>query len=257
MNKIMDGKVGFVTGSASGIGRATAIEISKQGGVVVVSDINREDGEETVRIIRSFGGQAEFMKADITREADVINLIDYTVANFGRLDFAHNNAAGAMQTMELADYDSETNRWALNMYLESMFYCLKNELLVMKGNGGGSIVNTASMAGIFGVGLSGPYVATKHGVVGYTKSAALEYAKYGIRVNAVCPGTVLTGLTENMPKGEFDFSKLTQAQAIKRLADPSEIAYPVVFLLSDMASYITGLIMPVDGGAGISFASVE
>ncbi|CAN5229253.1 SDR family oxidoreductase [soil metagenome] len=255
MDMLFEGKAGLVTGAASGIGRATAIDIARRGGSVVVSDINDDAGAETVRLIEEFGGTASFQHTDITDAESVRALVDSVVERYGSLDFAHNNAAGSIPTHELADFELEMNAHALRMYLEGPYFCMKYELLYMKDHGGGSIVNTASMAGLFGVPLSGPYVAAKHGVVGYTRNAALEYARYGIRVNAVCPGVVRTGLTAAVP--EEYMGALTAGQPIKRMADPEEIAAPVVFLLSDLASFVTGIAMPIDGGASTSFSSVD
>lgn len=255
MTHSFDGKAGLVTGAGSGIGRATAIELAKNGASVVIADIADEPGLETVRIIEASGGIASFQHTDITDEASVKLLIDTVVERYGSLDFAHNNAAGSIPTHELAEYESDLNAWAIKLYLEGPYFCLKHELAYMKEHGGGSIVNTVSMAGLFASALTGPYVAAKHGLVGYTKSAALEYARYGIRVNAVCPGVVKTGLTRDLPE-EF-MGPITAGQPIKRLAEPEEIAAPVVFLLSGAASFITGVALPVDGGQSTSTTAVD
>ncbi|WP_394554791.1 SDR family NAD(P)-dependent oxidoreductase [Agromyces sp. MMS24-JH15] len=249
------GKAGLVTGGGSGIGRAAALEIARRGGKVVIADIADEAGLETVRLIEQEGGIAAFQHTDITDEPSVAALVASVVDRYGSLDFAHNNAAGGIPPKELADYDSEMNAWALKLYLEGPYFCLAHEIRYMKEHGGGSIVNTASLAGLVASPLTGPYTAAKHGVVGYTKSAALEYGRYGIRVNAVCPGVVRTGLTKDLPD-EY-IGAVTAGQVIKRLADPAEIAAPVVFLLSDSASFITGAIVPVDGGATTSTTSVD
>ncbi|KQO97471.1 SDR family NAD(P)-dependent oxidoreductase [Leifsonia sp. Leaf264] len=255
MTASFDGKAGLVTGAGSGIGRATAIEIAARGGKVVIADIADEAGLETVRLIEATGGTAAFQHTDITDEASVAALVAFVVEKFGSLDFAHNNAAGSIPMHELADYESDLNAWAIKLYLEGPYFCLKHELRYMKEHGGGSIVNTASLAGLFPSPLTAPYAAAKHGVIGYTKSAALEYGRYGIRVNAVCPGVVRTGLTKDLPD-EY-IGPVTAGQVVKRLAEPEEIAAPVVFLLSDAASFITGAIIPVDGGASTSTTSVE
>ncbi|MET4156538.1 SDR family oxidoreductase [Agromyces sp. PvR057] len=192
---------------------------------------------------------------DITDEASVARMVESVVERYGSLDFAHNNAAGSIPTHELAEYDNDLNAWAIRLYLEGPYFCLKHELRYMKEHGGGSIVNTASLAGLFPSPLTAPYTAAKHGVVGYTKSAALEYGRYGIRVNAVCPGVVRTGLTKDLP--EEYIGPVTAGQVIKRLAEPEEIAEPVVFLLSEAASFMTGSIIAVDGGASVSTTSID
>ncbi|MWB97566.1 SDR family NAD(P)-dependent oxidoreductase [Agromyces seonyuensis] len=255
MTTSFEGKAGLVTGAGSGIGRATALLLAARGAKVVIADIADEPGLETVRLIETAGGTAAFQHTDITDEASVAALVDSVARRYGSLDFAHNNAAGGIAQHELADYDSDLNAWALKLYLEGPYFCLKHELRYMKEHGGGSIVNTASLAGLFPSPLTGPYTAAKHGIVGYTKSAALEYGRYGIRVNAVCPGVVRTGLTKDLP--EAYIGPVTAGQVLKRLAEPEEIAEPVVFLLSDAASFMTGAIVPVDGGASTSTTSVE
>lgn len=255
MAQDFEGKAGLVTGAASGIGRATALDIAARGGAVVVADINEEGSAETVELIEKAGGHASFQYTDITDAESVKRLIDAVVNRYGSLDFAHNNAAGGLPTNELADYDIELNANALRLYLEAQFFCLKYELEYMKEHDGGAIVNTASLAGLVGNPLSGPYTAAKHGVIGYTKNAALEYARYGVRVNAVCPGVVRTGLTKDLPD-EY-LGPITAGQAIKRMAEPEEIAAAVVFLLSDAASFITGVALPVDGGALTSASNID
>lgn len=255
MNRDFTDKAGLVTGAGSGIGRATALQLAERGASVVIADINDETGSETVRMIEAAGGTASFQHTDITDEASVRDLVQTVVTRYGSLDFAHNNAAGSIPSKEFAEYDTDLNAWALKLYLEGPYLCMKHELAYMKEHGGGAIVNTSSMAGLFGVALTAPYTAAKHGVIGYTKNAALEYARYGIRVNAVCPGVVRTALTADIP--EEYIGPLTASQPIKRMAEPEEIAAPVVFLLSDAASFITGTALPVDGGQSTSTSSVE
>lgn len=249
------GKAGLVTGAGSGIGRATALELARLGAKVVIADIADDAGRETVRLIEEAGGTAAFQHTDITDEASVAAMVASVVERYGSLDFAHNNAAGGMPPAELDAYDTAQNARALALYLEGPYFCMAHELRHMKENGGGTIVNTASMAGLYAAALTGPYTAAKHGIIGYTKSIALDYARYGIRANAVCPGVVRTGLTQDLP--EEYVGPMTAGQPIKRMAEPEEIAAAVVFLLSDAASFITGVALPVDGGASVSSSSVE
>lgn len=246
MAGLVEGKVALVTGGGSGIGRQACLVFSREGAQVVVCDVAVEGGEETVGQIEQAGGQATFIKADVAQAAEVEALVAKTVETYGRLDCAYNNAGIAGQTARVAD-DSEQN-WdrILSINLKGVWLCLKYEIAHMLQQGGGAIVNTASDAGLIGLKRAGAYVASKHGVVGLTKTAALEYAKSNIRVNAVCPGPIDTPMLRGASERVID--AMAAAQPNGRLGQPQEIAEAAVWLCSDAASFVTGHPMPVDGG---------
>jgi NAD(P)-dependent dehydrogenase (short-subunit alcohol dehydrogenase family) len=245
---LMDGKSGLVTGAAGGIGRATALALAREGASVLVNDLESRsaDGEETVRLIEEAGGAARFSAGDVSSAADNARLVEEVVAAFGRLDYAHNNAgvelhASITETTE-ADFDR-----IMSVNLKGVWLGMKYQIPQMVKQGGGAIVNTASLAGLISAPELGAYVASKHGVVGLTKTAAVECADKNIRVNAVCPALIRTGMTEGMPADFLDV--LIAPHAIKRIGEPSEVAEAVVWLLSDRASFVTGVPMPVDAGS--------
>jgi NAD(P)-dependent dehydrogenase (short-subunit alcohol dehydrogenase family) len=244
----LTGRAGIVTGAASGIGRASAQAFAAAGAAVVVSDLQarREGGEETVALIEDAGGVAAFHACDVTSAADQQALVEHALARHGRLDFAHNNAGidHAAETHELEEADFDR---VIAVDLKGVWLGMKHQLRAMLERGGGAIVNTSSLAGLVSVPGLGAYSAAKHGVLGLTKAAALEYADRGVRVNAVCPAAVRTPITEALPD-EIRLA-LPQTQAIKRYAEPEEIGAVVVWLCSDAASFVTGVAMPVDGGA--------
>ncbi len=250
MAGLVTGKIALVTGSGSGIGRASALAFAREGAQVVVSDVSVAGGEETVRLIQQGAGEAVFVKADVSRPAEVEALIAKTVETYGRLDCAHNNAGIAGRTARVADDTEENWDQILAINLKGVWLCMKYEIPAMLQHGGGAIVNTASGAGLIGVKRMPAYVASKHGVVGLTKTAALEYAKSGIRVNAVCPGVIKTPMVERVTGGRPDIlDKMIAAEPIGRSGQPEEIAEAVVWLCSDAASFVTGHAMAVDGGA--------
>ncbi|MCE2488127.1 MAG: SDR family oxidoreductase [Desulfurellaceae bacterium] len=246
MAGLVEGKVALVTGGGSGIGRQACLVFAREGAQVVVCDVAVEGGEETVGQIEQAGGQATFIRADVAQAAEVEALVAKTVETYGRLDCAYNNAGIAGRTARVAD-DSEQN-WEriLAINLKGVWLCLKYEIAHMLTQGGGAIVNTASDAGLIGLRRAGAYVASKHGVVGLTKTAALEYAKANIRVNAVCPGPIDTPMLREASERVID--AMATAQPNGRLGQPREIAEAAVWLCSDAASFVTGHPMPVDGG---------
>jgi NAD(P)-dependent dehydrogenase (short-subunit alcohol dehydrogenase family) len=241
-------RAGLVTGAASGIGRASAIAFAQTRASVVVSDLEsqRQAGEETVRLIAEAGGTAVFVSSDVAEPGAAQALVDAALETYGRLDFAHNNA-GIDHSAMLADTDDADFERILRVNLWGVFWGMKAQIPAMVEGGGGAIVNTSSLAGFVGAPTLSAYVASKHAVLGLTKTAAKEYAESGIRVNAICPAAVRTAITDKLPPEIRDV--LPEIQAIKRYAEPEEIAAAVVWLCSDAASFVTGVAMPVDGGA--------
>ena len=252
MTGILDRKVALVTGGASGIGRATAVAMAREGALVAVADRTEESAAGTVAIINAAGGQAIAIGGDVTQEAHVAAMITRTVAAFRRIDCAFNNAGiggrsvgpAGQRTHELSQASFDA---MLATNLTGVFLCLKHEIaLMLAQGGGGAIVNTASIAGLIGLPTSAHYVAAKHGVVGLTKTAAIEYAEDGIRVNCVNPGYVSTPMTEEAVKARFD--AMMAKVPMRRMGTPEEIAEAVVWMCSDKASFMTGASQVVDGG---------
>jgi NAD(P)-dependent dehydrogenase (short-subunit alcohol dehydrogenase family) len=245
---MMAGRAGLVTGAASGIGRACAIRFGQEGGAVIVSDLesSRAGGEETVRAIEEAGGTAEFFACDVSSSEDNRALVNRVVERFGKLDFAHNNAGIGVHKL-LADTEDDEFDRVIAVNLRGTFLGMKFQIRQMLENGGGAIVNTSSNAGLRAVKLLSAYTASKHGIVGLTKSGAFEYANDGIRVNAVCPGAIMTPLMSNeSPERQ---QQILRPQAMNRFGDPAEVAAAVVWLCSDDASFVTGIAMPVDAGS--------
>ncbi|MHB8575088.1 MAG: SDR family oxidoreductase [Dehalococcoidia bacterium] len=250
MAGMFHGRVALVTGAASGIGRASAMAFARDGASVIVADVQAEGGEETVAQIRVGGGDALFVQTDVTRPADVERLVHQTVTTYGRLDFAHNNAGIEGPLASLLDYPDDAFDRVIAVNLKGVWLCLKQELRQMLAQGGGAIVNTASVAGLRGSGMQAAYAASKHGVLGLTRSSAQTYGARGIRINAVCPGVIQTPMLERadqFTQGQFS-ARSIRAHPIGRLGTADDVAAAVVWLCSDAAAFVTGVSFPVDGG---------
>ena len=251
MPGILDGKVALVTGGGNGIGRAASLAMAREGARVAVADYEAGSAAETVGLINSAGGQAISLSGDVTSAAQVQTMLDGVIAAYGRLDCAFNNAGIAGHQVESSG--QLTHEWSeksfdrmIEVNLKGVWLCMKHEIPLLRANGGGAIVNTASIAGLIGLRTSSGYVAAKHGVIGLTKSAAVEYAEEGIRVNAVCPGYIVTRMTG--PIREKRSEAILNRTPMHRFGEPGEIAEMVVWLCSDRASYVTGAAYEVDGG---------
>jgi NAD(P)-dependent dehydrogenase (short-subunit alcohol dehydrogenase family) len=249
MSHLLEGKSALVTGAASGIGRASALAFAREGARVVIADVNEAEGRKAAEAIRRAGSEARFVRADVTREDEVEAMVRETVEAFGGLDCALNNAgmtgvAGPLQGLSLEEFERVM---ALN--LVGVFLCMKHEIPAM-GEGGGAIVNMASGAGLIPTPGLAPYCASKHGVLGLTKTAALETARTGLRINAICPGSTDTPMLQTSMAADPQVKKMVlSAQPGGRLGTAEEIAEAAVWLCSDRASFVTGHSMLVDGGA--------
>lgn len=248
MAGILEGKTGFVTGAANGIGKGIALELAAEGAQVVVSDLAsaKEEGEAVVEKIRQAGGNAVFVAADVTEQSDIDNLFEKTKALSGQLDFVVNNA-GIGPKGEIAKSDDKTYDLAMDINLKSVFRVMRSAIRIFREQGtGGSILNISSVAGVTGLGTAGIYSATKHGIIGFTKTGAVEGGQDGIRVNAILPNAIKSKLLEG--SSETFLKMITEPQAIQRLGEPEEVGAAAAFLISDKASFITGVSLPVDGG---------
>jgi NAD(P)-dependent dehydrogenase (short-subunit alcohol dehydrogenase family) len=249
MPGLVEGKAGLVTGAAGGIGRATALALAREGAAgVLITDLaaRRDDALETVRLIEQEGGHAEFLAGDVSVEADCRALVAATLEAFGHLDFAHNNAGVELQETIVGTDEADFDR-VIAVNLKGVWLGMKHQIPAMLENGGGSIVNTASLAGLVAVPALAAYIASKHGVVGLTRAAAVEHANDGVRVNCVCPAAIRTAMIAALPPDRQQ--ELIAPQAMNRLGEPAEVAESVVWLISDRSSFVTGIALSVDAGA--------
>jgi len=250
MPEQFNNKVVLVTGASSGIGRATALTFARKGAKIVAADVVVEGGEETVRAIHGVGGEAIFVKTDVSKAAEVEALVTKAVNTYGRLDCAYNNA-GVLGSIAVPTHAYTEEAWdrVININLKGVWLCMKYEIPQMLIQGGGAIVNTSSVWGLVGAGGFSAYVASKHGVAGLTKTAALEYAKSGIRINAVNPGVINTPMAESAIAHDSALGEqIIALEPVGRMGTPEEIAEAVIWLCSEVASFVTGHMMIVDGG---------
>ena len=248
MTQRFAGKSVLVTGAGSGIGRAAALAFASEGARLIVADVNEPDGLATVAAAQERGTEAEFVRADVSRSGDCAAMVERALARFGRLDVAFNNAGINLSVAPIAEVKESDWDRILAVNLTGVYLCMKHEIPAMKRGGGGAIVNTASVGGLIGTAGVTAYCATKHGVVGLTKSAALDHIRDGIRINAVCPGGTRTAmLAEWFKHPEVERAALA-GTPIGRMADPAEIARTVLFLASEESSFMVGHALVADGG---------
>ena len=249
----MSGKVALVTGAGSGIGRAMAVIFANRGAAVVVADINADAGQATVDAVRAAGGDAIFVRADVSLEHDAQHLVSASVERYGRLDYAANNAGLDGDVLPLTEQSAESFNRVIAVNLAGVFFGLKHQIPVMVRQGGGAIVNTSSIAGLRAHPGIGPYVAAKHGVNGLTKTAAIEYGSKGVRVNSLCPGGVRTPMLEEYLKSAPELrASIIDGNPMRRLGEAHEMAEAAVWLCSSAASYVNGHELVADGGKIVS-----
>ncbi len=244
-------KIAVITGAGSGIGRASSLKLAGNGATVVLVDFNKETGEETLKLVKEQGGEGIFVQADVSKTDDVQNYVNKAVETYGRIDIFFNNAGVIQKFAPFTSVEEPEYERIMAINVKGVFLGMKYVLKVMEEQGGGSIINTASTAGIRPEHSVAVYSASKHAVIGLTKGAALEYAKKGIRINALCPGGVETSLTAGVAKqfetGDYIPEEVSNMR-MGRYAKPNELAEMVAFLASDKASYMTGSVVLVDGG---------
>lgn len=245
----MTQKVAVITGGATGIGKSTAMLLARKGIKVVISGRREAVGQKAIEEIRAQGGDAAFIAADVDNETQVSQIIGFAVKKYGRLDLAVNNAGISNETKTIGGSDPAKFQAMLQTNVMGVYLCMKYEIQQMLKNGGGSIVNLASIAGLNGIPYAGPYAATKHAVVGLTKSGALDYATQNIRINAVAPGAIKTDIIAgSIAQGQYDEATISAMHPMARMGNPEEIAHGIAWLLSDEASFVTGHILNIDGG---------
>jgi NAD(P)-dependent dehydrogenase (short-subunit alcohol dehydrogenase family) len=245
-----DDKVVLITGAGNGIGRATALAFAQQGASVVVADMNRDDGEKTTAMITEAGGAATFILCDVTKDHDVQSMVNGTLETYGKLDIAFNNAGIEIEQSKLADGDEATYDKIMDVNVKGVWRCMKYQIPALLQQSTSAIVNTASIAGLGAAPKMSIYSASKHAVIGLTKSAAVEYGKKGLRVNAICPAVIDTEMfrraTQNDPQKEQYVRSL---HPVGRIGQAEEVAAAVLYLCSDLAGFTTGVALPIDGGA--------
>jgi len=242
------GKVALITGGNAGIGRATAIEFAKHGAKVVITGRREKEGHEVIAEIKALGGDAIFVQTDVSKESDVKAMIERTLETFGRLDYAFNNAGVEETLTPLPDQTEETYDQIMDINVKGVWLSLKHEIPAMLKTGGGAIVNNSSIAGLVGFAMAPVYVASKHAVIGLTKSIALEYAKQNVRVNAVAPGSIETRMLRDFASAPEVRQMLEAGHPMGRIGQPKEVASTVIWLCSGGASFVTGQTLAIDGG---------
>jgi len=244
-----EGRVAFVTGAASGIGRAASRLFAARGARVVLADLEREAGEAVAEEIRSTGAEAVFVETDVADDGAVARAVATATERFGRLDYAYNNAGLSGPPNFVADMPEDQWRRTIDVMLTGVFLCMKHEIPAILAAGGGAIVNCASGAGLIGFPGQSAYVASKHGVIGLTRAAALEYGSQGIQINSICPGTARTGMVEDVVRETPELQQeLERLHPIGRIAEPEEIAEAALWLCTERASFVLGTALSVDGG---------